>query len=180
MCSVCVCVTSFDELMLCMIMWLCKSALLRKSDWFSEDYFWIGFWLWLELWIAKPTLSPKKSRNCQEVKPPGCRLFVCNNLEYVIYIYNASLHLPVSLCFFICFVSCMLSGRERERDRETMDKKIIKAGTRTETPPPNSIVTVHYAGQLLDGTVFDSSFTRKQYVFSLSFCLLLMNANYVF
>lgn len=35
-------------------------------------------------------------------------------------------------------------------------------GTGTEKPVPSSIVTVHYEGTFLDGTVFDSSFQRGE------------------
>ncbi len=39
---------------------------------------------------------------------------------------------------------------------------VINEGTGTEHPKANSKVTVHYEGQLLDGTVFDSSFKRNE------------------
>eukprot|EP01054_Gregarina_sp_Poly1_P000458 Gregarina_sp_Poly_1__457@NODE_110_length_13975_cov_113_221887_g97_i0_p6_GENE_NODE_110_length_13975_cov_113_221887_g97_i0NODE_110_length_13975_cov_113_221887_g97_i0_p6_ORF_typecomplete_len290_score55_93FKBP_C/PF00254_28/2_7e32FKBP_C/PF00254_28/6_2e03TPR_19/PF14559_6/0_21TPR_19/PF14559_6/4_4e05TPR_16/PF13432_6/0_071TPR_16/PF13432_6/0_00061TPR_9/PF13371_6/1_7e06TPR_2/PF07719_17/0_12TPR_2/PF07719_17/8_3e02TPR_2/PF07719_17/0_014TPR_11/PF13414_6/0_011TPR_11/PF13414_6/1_1e02TPR_11/PF13414_6/54TPR_11/PF len=47
-------------------------------------------------------------------------------------------------------------------------KSIITRGVEGETPPVGSEVTVHYAGTLLDGTEFDSSYSRKDpFVFTI-------------
>jgi peptidylprolyl isomerase len=46
--------------------------------------------------------------------------------------------------------------------------KVLQAGTGTEHPSSTSRVEVHYEGQLLDGTVFDSSVARGE---SISFGL---------
>ena len=40
--------------------------------------------------------------------------------------------------------------------------KINKKGNGKENPNPNSIVTVHYTGKLVDGTIFDSSVQRGE------------------
>ncbi|HQR90955.1 MAG TPA: FKBP-type peptidyl-prolyl cis-trans isomerase, partial [Caulobacter sp.] len=41
--------------------------------------------------------------------------------------------------------------------------KILTSGPKTgPSPKPGDIIKVHYEGKLLDGTVFDSSFARKQ------------------
>jgi FKBP-type peptidyl-prolyl cis-trans isomerase len=37
-----------------------------------------------------------------------------------------------------------------------------KKGDNTKRPNPGDIVTVHYTGKLLNGTVFDSSFKRNK------------------
>ncbi len=39
---------------------------------------------------------------------------------------------------------------------------VLKEGTGEETPSPNSRVTVHYHGTLIDGSVFDSSVQRGE------------------
>jgi FKBP-type peptidyl-prolyl cis-trans isomerase FklB len=39
--------------------------------------------------------------------------------------------------------------------------EILQAGTGNK-PGPTTMVTVHYEGKLIDGTVFDSSFKRNQ------------------
>lgn len=41
--------------------------------------------------------------------------------------------------------------------------KILTSGPKTgPSPKPGDIIKVHYEGKLLDGTVFDSSFARRQ------------------
>ena len=44
----------------------------------------------------------------------------------------------------------------------TLAYKILKPGTGTRHPRPNSTVTVHYTGWTTDGVTFDSSVTRGQ------------------
>ena len=39
--------------------------------------------------------------------------------------------------------------------------KVIKSGEGDSTPSPRSVVTCHYKGSLINGKVFDNSFTRK-------------------
>jgi FKBP-type peptidyl-prolyl cis-trans isomerase len=46
------------------------------------------------------------------------------------------------------------------RTSTNLASKVIKAGTGTRHPRPNSIVTVHYTGWTTDGKMFDSSVAR--------------------
>ena len=39
---------------------------------------------------------------------------------------------------------------------------VIKEGSGTESPGPDSVVSVHYRGKLIDGFEFDSSYKRNQ------------------
>lgn len=41
-------------------------------------------------------------------------------------------------------------------------KKLLKEGTGDELPGTGCTVSVHYAGRLLDGTPFDSSYDRNE------------------
>jgi peptidylprolyl isomerase len=40
--------------------------------------------------------------------------------------------------------------------------EVLTPGTGTQTPKPTDTVLVHYEGRLLDGTVFDSSYQRRE------------------
>ena len=48
------------------------------------------------------------------------------------------------------------------RTPSTLASKVLKPGTGTRHPRPNSTVTVHYTGWTTDGKTFDSSVTRGQ------------------
>jgi FKBP-type peptidyl-prolyl cis-trans isomerase len=61
-------------------------------------------------------------------------------------------------------VSFLEQNKSKEGVKTTssgLQYEIVKEGT-GKNPGPNSSVTVHYTGKLLDGTVFDSSVTRGQ------------------
>ena len=40
--------------------------------------------------------------------------------------------------------------------------RVLTEGSGTESPGSSSVVTVHYSGKLMDGTIFDSSYQRNQ------------------
>ena len=46
------------------------------------------------------------------------------------------------------------------RTASNLASKVLKPGTGTRHPRPNSTVTVHYTGWTTDGTMFDSSVTK--------------------
>jgi peptidylprolyl isomerase len=48
------------------------------------------------------------------------------------------------------------------RTSTNLASKVIKPGTGTRHPRPNSVVTVHYTGWTTDGKTFDSSVSRGQ------------------
>ena len=56
----------------------------------------------------------------------------------------------------------MLLQKGSEVTSSGLAYKVIKKGNGDVKPKPNSTVTVHYTGKLLDGTVFDSSRERGQ------------------
>jgi len=49
---------------------------------------------------------------------------------------------------------------DAQRTGTNLASKVLKAGTGTRHPRPNSRVTVHYTGWSTDGRTFDSSVTR--------------------
>lgn len=59
-----------------------------------------------------------------------------------------------------------LEANAKKREVKVLDDgvqyKVITEGTGTEHPTATSTVKVHYEGKLIDGTVFDSSYQRKQ------------------
>ena len=50
---------------------------------------------------------------------------------------------------------------EVQQTASGLQYEILQAGTGNK-PGPTTMVTVHYEGKLIDGTVFDSSFKRNQ------------------
>ena len=51
---------------------------------------------------------------------------------------------------------------DAQRTGTNLASKVLKAGTGTRHPRPNSRVTVHYTGWSTDGRTFDSSLTRGE------------------
>ena len=51
---------------------------------------------------------------------------------------------------------------DAQRTGTNLASKVLKAGTGTRHPRPNSRVTVHYTGWTTDGRTFDSSVTRGE------------------
>jgi len=51
---------------------------------------------------------------------------------------------------------------DAQRTGSNLASKVLKAGTGTRHPRPNSRVTVHYTGWTTDGRTFDSSVTRGE------------------
>jgi FKBP-type peptidyl-prolyl cis-trans isomerase FklB len=59
------------------------------------------------------------------------------------------------------FLSENAKRAEVQQTASGLQYEILQAGTGNK-PGPTTMVTVHYEGKLIDGTVFDSSFKRNQ------------------
>ena len=59
------------------------------------------------------------------------------------------------------FLEANAKRAEVQQTASGLQYEILQAGTGNK-PGPTTMVTVHYEGKLIDGTVFDSSFKRNQ------------------
>ena len=59
------------------------------------------------------------------------------------------------------FLEANAKRAEVQQTESGLQYEILQAGTGNK-PGPTTMVTVHYEGKLIDGTVFDSSFKRNQ------------------
>ena len=59
------------------------------------------------------------------------------------------------------FLEANAKRAEVQQTASGLQYEILQAGT-CNKPGPTTMVTVHYEGKLIDGTVFDSSFKRNQ------------------